>query len=133
MFEELLKIVPLTTSAFQWLISRNEKEREQFASLCKRISELMESFAKASDDQRRSRNLCAELRVYVPEIRKMADGILEDNQLSSMAESLSGVCDAWHKHSENLGQSSHAGNSDLGEVQDAAGHFRGLAKLVRSM
>lgn len=133
MFEVLLKIVPLTTSAFQWLLTQDAKEREEFASLCQRISENLESFAKESDSQRRSRNLCAELKVYVPEIEDMAKRVLKDNQLKDMAQSLSSVCDAWKEHSEKLKKSSHTFDSNLYEVQDAAGYFRGLAHLVRSL
>jgi hypothetical protein len=133
MFEALLKILPLTAKAFQWLLTQNDKERERFASLCERISEQLEGFAKASDDQRQSRNLCAELRVYVPEIEEIANGILTENQLKSMARELNSVCDAWSKHSEKVEKGLHITDSDLYEVQDAAGHFRGLAKLVRTL
>ena len=132
MFEALLKIVPLAADAFQWLLSRNEKEREQFGSLCDRIGELLQSFAKASDDERLSRNLCGELKVYVPAIKAMAAPILEKNQLTEMAQALSNVCDAWSRHSENIGKRSYA-TSDLREIDTAGGHFRGLARLVRGM
>ena len=133
MFEALLKVVPLSASALQWLLARNAREREKFASLCERISEQMETFAKASDDLRQSRNLCAELRVYVPEIEELSEDILTDNQLKSLARELNSVCDAWSKHSDKLGKGLHMTDSNLYEVQDAAGHFRGLAKLVRTL
>lgn len=133
MFEALLKVVPLTASAFQWLLAQDVKEREAFASLCQRISENLESFAKESDSQRRSRNLCAELKVYVPEIEGMAKRVLKENQLKEMAQSLSSVCDAWQEHSAKLGTNLHALDNDLYQVQDAAGHFRGIANLVRSL
>ena len=119
MFEALLKVVPLAASAFQWVLTQNARERENFAVLCESISENMESFAKASDDQRQSRNLCAELRVYVPEIEEIAKGILTDNQLKGMALELNSVCDAWGRHSEKIEKGSHIIASDLDEVQDA--------------
>ena len=133
MFETLLGILPLVEDAYKWIVNRNEQEREKFASICERISNLLESFANASDNERKSRNLCEELRVYVPEIKKMAEGILEENQLNSMAEALDGVCDAWAKHSESLKQSSYESDSDLGEIDAAAGHFRALANLVQKL
>lgn len=133
MFEALLKVLPLTASAFQWLLTQDTQEREAFASLCQRISENLESFAQESDSQRRSRNLCAELRVYVPEIEEMARHVLKENQLNDMAQSLSSVCDAWQKHSAKHGTDLHTLDNDLYQVQEAAGHFRGLANLVHSL
>ncbi len=133
MFEALLKILPLTANAYQWLLGRNDKKKENFASLCERIGEVMESFANANEDQRKSKNLCGELRVYVPGIREMAKEILESNQLEEMAKELDDVCTAWSKHSEILEKGVHASDRDLLEIDGAAGHFRGLAKLVRTM
>jgi hypothetical protein len=130
MFEILLKVVPLSADAFKWLLSQQAKKREEFAFLCERISQNLESFAKASDDERQSRNLCHELRVYVPEIEKMANGILEDNQLKAMAQALNTVCKAWEEHREKQEKNSHIDARDLLEVEDAAGHFRGLANIV---
>jgi len=63
MFEALLKFVPLLGSAFQWLLTQNDTERKEFASLCQKISKTFDSFAKASDDERGSRDLCTKLRV----------------------------------------------------------------------
>jgi hypothetical protein len=131
MFETLLGIIPLTADAFQWLLRRSEKERENFASLCDRIAVVLETFVKASDDQRSSRNLCRELLVYVPEIEEIANPILEGNQLNEMAKALSEVCSAWSRHSASVGQEAYVSKSDLDEINAAAGHFRGLANLVR--
>src|SRR5215510_8216664 len=131
MFEILLKVVPLSVDAFKWLFNRQDRKKEEFASLCERITENLESFARANDDERRSRNLCNELKVYVPAIEKMAEGILEDNQLKDMAEALNTVCETWKEHREKQENNLHIDARDLLEVQDAAGHFRGLANLVR--
>jgi hypothetical protein len=131
MFEILLKVVPLSVDAFKWLFNRQDRKREEFASLCERITENLESFARASDDERRSRNLCNELKVYVPAIENMAEGIMEDNQLKDMAEALNTVCETWKEHREKQENNLHVDARDLLEVQDAAGHFRGLATLVR--
>ncbi len=131
MFEILLKVVPLTASVFNWFWNQSAKERENFAWICEHISETLESFAKASDDERQSRNLCQELKVYVPQIESLAENIVEDNQLKEMAQALDTVCDTWKAHREKQESNSHINSRDLLEIQDAAGHFRGLANLVR--
>jgi len=131
MFEILLKVLPLSADAFKWLLNQKARKREEFASLCERITENLESFAKASDDERQSRNLCNELKVYVPVIEKMAEGIIGDNQLKDMAVALNTVCETWKEHREKQENNLHIDARDLLEVQDAAGHFRGLANLVR--
>ena len=95
MFETLLKLVPVAGSAFQWLTKVNQDKRDKFATLCDEIKILLETYAKATDDQRLSRNLCAELRVYVPDIEKIAEGLLDTNQLTAMANELNTVCDRW--------------------------------------
>src|SRR5215510_5324173 len=107
MFEILLKVVPLSVDAFKWLFNRQDRKKEEFASLCERITENLESFARANDDERRSRNLCNELKVYVPAIEKMAEGILEDNQLKDMAEALNTVCETWKEHREKQENNLH--------------------------
>ena len=49
MFETLLKIVPIASSAFQWVLNLNEKKRESFASLCDEISNTLKTYAAATD------------------------------------------------------------------------------------
>ena len=46
MFEILLKIVPLTTDAFKWLLSQSAKKREDFALICDRISEILRALLR---------------------------------------------------------------------------------------
>ena len=129
MFEELLKVIPLASSGFQWLIGQKTAKKERFASLCDRICEQLESFANASDDQRQSRNLCAELKVYVPEIEEIAEDKLPENQLEDMASELNRVCEVWNRQHKSLAITSE----ELYEIHEAAGHFRGLANLIRTM
>lgn len=133
MFDALFKVVPLAGNGLQWLLERNAREREKFASLCDRISQQLESFAKASTDQRQSRNLCAELKVYVPELEQMAEDLVNGTQLRLMAAELNSVCEAWARHSAKMEDGLHVAERDLYEIEDAAGHFRGLATLVRTM
>ncbi|MES9822694.1 MAG: hypothetical protein ABW165_02605 [Candidatus Thiodiazotropha sp.] len=131
MFELLIKILPLAKGAYNWLVELNDKEKQQFASICENIIKLLASYSNASDNERLSRNLCGELRVYVPEIKEMANNILEENQLNDMDESLDGVCNAWANHSKKHNHNSTISDSDLNEIDVAAGHFRALANIVR--
>ena len=133
MFEALLSAVKLAGSSLQWMLQLNNEKRKNLAALFDRISANLESFAKSRDDQGQSRNLCMELRVYVPEIKNIAQGMLESTQLESMAFELENACAAWAAHSASVGQDSERGGDDLFEIQSAAGHFRGLAALVRAM
>lgn len=133
MFETLLKLVPLVGSAFQWLTKVNKDKRDSFANHCEDISKLLKTYADATDDQRLSTNLCAELNVYVPKIEEIAKGILDSNQLTDMAMELGSVCKRWREHTEKIGKDSHIDAESLKEIDAAAGHFNGLAKLVRTM
>jgi hypothetical protein len=132
MFSDLLAALKAVASALTWAHRLRAEDRQRFAKLCDDASSVLRAYADASQDRRRSINLCAELREYVQPIRELGQKALGSAELERVATALNGVCDAWSAHDGGGAKSSHVPDNELDQIAVAAGMFHGLANRVRA-
>jgi len=133
MFEALIGVLKFLKSSLDWVTRLSEDKREKFAAQCEAISLTMKTFLDASKDERKSIELCAQLLVNVKPIRDIAAKTLSEEELEALAYQLEQVCNAWRSHTQSSGESAEHDAANLNQVAEAAGHFSGLAILVRAI
>jgi hypothetical protein len=132
MFSDLLAALKAVAGTLTWAHRLRVEDRQRFAKLCDDVSGVLGEYGDASQDRRRSMNLCAELREYVQPIRELGQNALGSAELERVATALNGVCDAWSAHDGGGAASSHVPDHELDQIAAAAGMFHGLANRVRA-
>ena len=133
MFEALIDLVKLLGGSLKWALQLDSERRKRFAEQCDAIAVTLNAFLDESENRRKSRSLCEELRVNVAPIRELAKGTLSQAELDGLAFQLENLCDAWQAHTQATAPGGTSHLVDLEHVEVAAGHFRGLATRVRAM
>ena len=128
MLETVIVIVNSLSGAYEWLLKLGDKRRDTLAAHCDSVAQILEDFAASSQDRRRSINLCAQLKQFVPPIRQAGEET-EDERVKELANELDRVCEVWAAASQG-GDTSH--QAELYQVEAGAGAFRGLANALRN-
>lgn len=129
MFGEVLDALRFLGSAFTGARQLRSQDREKFAKICDEISNVIEEFIKAPQD----RSFCAELREYVLPIRNLASGRIASDEIDRLATTLNSVCDAWSKLHGTAEADLNLDSSDLDQLKEAKGLFRGLVNRLRAI
>jgi hypothetical protein len=113
------------------------EDRQQFAGICDKISDVLGRFIDdEGQDRRQSINLCARLKEYVEPIEALSHGRLPEAEINRLATTLDRVCDTWDEWKERQGKaeaSLHLDSRDLDQLAEAKGMFEGLADRLRAM
>jgi hypothetical protein len=109
----------------------NER-RAKLASYFDNISKVLQGFVDMTRQGEQSTGPCAELAEYAKAIRDVASPTLRADEVERLADELTNACENWQKLTPAGAPGTYSYDTYLNEIEKAAGHFRGLANVLRA-
>ncbi len=132
MISGVIEAAKALVSAAGTLQKLGNARRAKLASYFDNISKVLQGFVNMKRQGKQSPGPCAELAVYAKAIRDVASPTLGADEVERLAVELANACQNWEKLTPTEALDIHSYDAYLDQLEEAAGHFRGFANVLRA-